>query len=572
MEKKNLAIVTLVILLITSCTGNYILGTAPSHIGPFGGLPFDNILKIACTEGGSPAVLDPVDSWDSVANDMIAHVCDTLWTHDLFDPDYAIVYTLAKEAPTWNAKKNELTVILRENVWFHDGSPFNATAVKFTFDRILYFLNVTGTLPGTTHVCDPASLFFDMRGNCLLNETVINSLYNVTFKLFKPNDIFIPLLAYRAWSIVSVKSTPSQTYLVLGTDKLIGTGPFTYVHLIAGEEMRFDRWDLYWGSNVFWDRILWEYYPDTPTANDAFLAGEAEYLYDPLNSLITTFQEEEDIHIVELDTSTVFRYWGFNNRKINNTNVRKAITYAYNYSYYIEVIRLGFMTRAQQFLPPGFPFHNASFKGPYYNTSIARQAMLDAAAIEGWDTSGLTTDSVGADATNDANWAAADFVTYLVLEHEGWSTGIEMNIALANDMDAIGITIVPDNPWDPWWPYYSRYIEDRLEIWHTGWRPDYLDPFNMIEPLLSNMSSTNFIQLQDALIHQWLEQYEGTNPANTTRRAQLLYKIQQRAINELYVLLPLTFDKTYYVHHRSLGEVSYNIMGDLWVTDSYYIP
>ncbi len=580
MRNKNLIIVILAGALIIAGIGNIILGVSINRIQSY---EDENVLRIACSKANSPAVLDPVDSWDSGANDMIRHVCDTLWEYDLTDPAFPIKMRLATNY-SWNSGMDELTVSLRENVWFHDGSKFNATAVKFTFDRIMYFSNYSGDLPGTTHVCDPADYFFDMYNNPIINQTGIIDEYTVRFVLYEPNGIFLSLLTYEACSILHPNSVDATNYLVLGIDRIIGTGPFKYIHLIAGEELRLDRWKLYWGNNVFWDRILWDYYPDRTSANDAFLDDKADYIYNPLNSYISTYKVEEEFNVVELDTSRIFMYWGINNRKINNSQVRKAIAYAVNYSYFIEDIFQGHVVKVEQMLPLGFPYYNTSFKSPYYNTSIARQAMLDAAAIEGWSTAGLTAEPVGYDTTNDANWADADFVTYTVQESEGWITGILMNIAMQSDMDAIGIEIVVD-VWDwessIWSPPYNA---DKLELFYDDWSLDYLDPFNIFEPLLSNSSSKNlvpssysisgqdFLQHNDVLIHQWLEQYEETDPANTTRKAQLLYKIQQRAINELYVLVPLGFDKTYYVHHRSLGEVGYNIMGKLWLADSYYIP
>ncbi len=583
MEKKNLAIIILAVVLAASGVGNVILGISA---GAFKTPVQKNVLKIGTTEGGAPAVLDPVDSWDSVSNDVIAAVCDNLWTYDLYDPDYALLYTLAKEEPTWNAKENELTVILRENVYFHDGSPFNATAVQFTFDRIRYFCNVTGTLPDTSHVCDPASLFYDLEGNFLLNGTVINDDYNITFQLRRPNAIFIPLLAYRAWAIVSVKSTPATEYLVLGEDKLIGTGPFKYVHIIAGEEQKFERWDLYWGKSTFWDEIIWIFYPDTITAGNALLGGEVHRGAFP-SSMIPTVQADPNLVFVNLETSFIYRYWGFNNDKINNTYVRKAIAYGYNYTYYIQVIRLGFGIRAHQFLPPGFPYYNASFMAPTYDTEIARQAMLDAAAIEGWDVTGLTNASVGTSTTNDAAWQAKTFASYKVLEHEGWTTGIDMNIALRNDMAELGIDVVSDvMDWETYIAV-SSYHPEQLEIFHTGWGPDYLDPFNMIEPLLSNLSTANHIQLKDPQIMAWLLEYQKTLPGDSGalvypgafnivggggRKAELLYLIQFRAIHVLYCELPTMYDMVLYGHHKSLGNVCYNIKRDLWNRDSYLIP
>jgi ABC-type transport system substrate-binding protein len=577
MEKKNLAIIILAVVLAASGVGNVILGIAA---GAFQVPEEKNVLKIGTTEGGSPAVLDPVDSWDSVSNDMIAHTCDTLWTYELYAGDYDIIMSLATNY-SWNSPDNDiLTVDLRDDVYFHDGDKFDADDVKFTFDRIKYFLNVTGTLPDTTHVADPASLFFDLEGNCVLNQTIVVSDYRVQFELYEANAIFVPLLAYRAWSILSDGgSTPADKYLEFAEeDILVGTGPFKYNPIIPGEELKFTRFDLYWGESTFWDEIIWVFYPDSTTAGNALLGGEVHRGTFPI-SMIATVDADPDLVFINLETSFIYRYWGLNNRKINNSDVRKAIAYAYNYTYFIEVVRLNYSIRATHFLPPGFPYYNASFTAPTYDTGIARQAMLDGAAVEGWDTTGLTADPVGADATNDANWQAASLVTYKVLEHEGWTTGIEMNEAMRQDMLNIGIEVESD-VMD--WPTYidvSTHNEDRLEIWYTGWGPDYMDPFNMIEPLLSNMSSANHIQLQDAEIMGWLKEYQQTlptepavNPKFENRKAELLYFIQNKAINEEYVELAVSYDMVMYGHHKSLGNVCYNIKRDLWCRDSYLIP
>jgi ABC-type transport system substrate-binding protein len=573
MEKKNLAIIILAVVLAASGVGNVILGLSA---GAFRIPPDLNTYKIGTTEGGAPAVLDPVDSWDSVSNDVIAHVCDTLWAYDLYGGDYDIEMTLATNY-SWNVDEDELTVDLREGVYFHDGSYFNATAVKFTFDRIRYFLNVTGTLPGTSHVADPASLFYDLEGNCLLNATHIISEYRVMFELYAPNAIFVPLLAYRAWSILHPATTPATDYLLLAEDILVGTGPFEYVHLISGEELRFKRFDLYWGASTFWDEIVWVFYPDTITAGNALLGGEVHRGAVP-TSMFAQVQADPNLVFNNLETSFIYRYWGLNNRKINDTNIRKAIAFAYNYTYFIEVVRLGYAIRATHFLPPGFPYYNASFSAPTYNTAVARQAMMDAFPTE-TGAAGVTAEAVGVNPTNDALWQGLTLVTYDVLEHEGWTTGIEMNEAMRQDMANIGIAIVSDvMDWETY-IWVSTHNEDRLEVWYTGWGPDYMDPFNMIEPLLSNLSSANHIQLQDYQIMEWLKEYQQTlptepavNPKFENRKAELLFFIQNRAINVIYAELAVSYDMVIYCHHISLGNVCYNIKRDLWCRDDYLIP
>ena len=561
MEKKNIALILLIIALGGSGVGNIILvmtsGVAQAP-------PDINILRYADTDGGAPAVLDPVDSWDSVSNDVIRHVCDNLWYYDLYDPDFALEMRLATSYE-YNTAKDEVNVILRENVYFHDGAYFNATAVKFTFDRILYFINATGTMPDTERICDPASLFFDMKGVPILNKTVINSEYNVTFFLNGPNAIFIPLLSYDAWAILHPDSTPATEFLQLGDDILIGTGPFEYDHFIEGEEMSFVRFDMYWGPTTFWDQVIWVYYPDSTTAANAMLGGEVDAggLTIPT---IDLFIADPEITFTNLETSTIYRYFGLNNNKINRT-LRKAISYAFNYSYYINVIRQGYGIRAHQMLPPGFPYYNATFYAPTLNVTIAREAMMSIFPAE---TAGLTSLDYGEDTTNDANWAALTLATYDILQHEGYDLGIDMNTAFAADMDRVGISVVPDvMDWETY-IFTSSYDMDRLEIWHSGWGPDYLDPFNMVAPLLSNLSTANTLQCNDPQIQEWLAEYEQeTIPA---AKELLLWRIQNRVFNVEYIELAVQYDMVMAVYHVSVGNPCFNIQRNLWFRDSYFIP
>jgi len=512
------------------------------------------------SEGASPAVLDPTDSWDRNTNDVIRHVCDNLWYPNLSDPDLALEWQLATNY-SWDPSMTELMVTLRQGVYFHDGTLFTAEAVKHTFDRITFFINATGTLPDTTHTADPASLFFDMNGDPILKKTVINSDYNVTFVLNKPNGVFINLLTYDACAILHPASTSATKYLELGTDTLVGTGPFVYEGYIPGLQMGFHAYEDYWDGKADIEAMIFKYYPDSVTAGNALLGGEVHSGTFP-TSMIGIVDDDPNLVFLNMNTSTIYRYFGLNNRKIDNINVRKAIAYAYNYTYFIEKARQGYAIRAHQFLPPGFPYYNASFRAPYCNTSIARQAMLDACAELGLDASGLTADAVGVDPTNDANWAAKTFFTFKILQHYGLTSMENMNIAFANDMEAIGISIVPDvMDWETY-VYTSTHNEDRLEIWYTGLRPDYLDPFNIVEPLLNNMSRVNHLQLQDNQIMTWLTEYE--KELDPVVKGELLYKIQQRAINEIYAELPVSYDMVMYGHHKNLTGFPYNIMNHLY--------
>jgi ABC-type transport system substrate-binding protein len=575
MEKKNLAIIILAVVLAASGVGNIILGIGAGAVK----VPVTKkVVREGWREGNQPAVLDPIDCWESAGGDVIHQVMDTLWAYEPVSGDYNLVNTLAT-GRDWSPDGTQLTVTLREDVLFHDGKPFNATAVKFTFDRIMYFVNYSGDLPSTTHEGDPSSLFYTSKGYPMLNKTVINDNFNITFVLNGPYAIWEPVCAYVAAAIVSPDSTPATEYLVLGTDILVGTGAFKYIHLLAGEEMKFERWEYYWGETVYWDEVIWVYYPDSVTAGNALLGGEVHKGSFP-SSMVSEVIAAPDLVFVNMESSFIYRYIGFNNEFMNNSLIRKAIAYAYNYTYFVDVVMRGYAIRAHSFIPPGFPYYNASFTGPYWNTSIAREAMLVAAAADGKDVTGLTADAVGVSASNDAAWLGKNFYTFKFYIPEGSTTTTEMGIAFNNDMNKIGISVTNDvMDWETF-IFTVVHNPDRLNIFYTGWGPDYMDPFNMIEPLLNNLSNANHIQLQDQQLMEWLWEYEETIPGAPAdkpllfedRKEELVHLIQDRAFNQLYVELPCTYDMVLWGHHVSLGNVAYNLRGDLWHQYSYFLP
>ena len=89
-----------------------------------------------------PVELDPHYSWDGASINVIDQVCEGLFTYDFSDPELSIIPNLASSFGTWSFDKINYTIPLRIGIKFHDGTPFNATAVKWSFDRLNYFSNV----------------------------------------------------------------------------------------------------------------------------------------------------------------------------------------------------------------------------------------------------------------------------------------------------------------------------------------------------------------------------------------------------------------------------------------------
>lgn len=139
---------------------------------------------------------------------------------------------------------------LRKNVKFQDGTDFNATAVKLSFDRAL---NPNVKVPQRSAIA-------------CLNSTDITGTYSVRFNLKYPYDPLIRVTS--TFPIIS----PYQCRQNLVKMKMIqkslaglGTGPVMFKEWVKGDHLTFTRFDNYWGGPVAFNEVVWKIVPDAMT-------------------------------------------------------------------------------------------------------------------------------------------------------------------------------------------------------------------------------------------------------------------------------------------------------------------
>ena len=209
----------------------------------------DDIFKLIFGTNSGPTDLDPQNALDPSSFNVINQVCEGLFTYNLTDPNFSIIPNLAANKGTWfiNSTDAWYTVSLRSNVSFHDGTKFNATAVKFTFDRLGYLIDNSMAMAGYFYeYYDPdAEISYP-----IINETIIIDEYTVRFELNKPYGPFEALLCFPASYILSPTSTPQFNLIDTITGDLVGTGPFVYDHYLPDEEVLFHAFEDYWAGRA----------------------------------------------------------------------------------------------------------------------------------------------------------------------------------------------------------------------------------------------------------------------------------------------------------------------------------
>jgi ABC-type transport system substrate-binding protein len=396
----------------------------------------------------------------------------------------------------------------------------------------------------------------------IMKEITTMGDYNITITLNSPYGPLLNTLAYINAGMISptAHATEAERFIDLNTGKPIGTGPFKYVRYIPNVECRLERWDQYWMAPANFPIVIFAIYSDATTAHNAYLAYTIDA--NPMASDQDLIQYETDPNIIVKkftdDTgkpSLVYQYLAFNNEKYNHT-WRKAMSYAINYTYIIENLRGGNAVRAISPISPGFgSSYNSSVIGVGYNLIIARETMVSM--------------GLGNMSWTDAQWtvvaeSGTPFLSALYTYNTGNTFREDVGNALEGWFKLVGIDLVLDSCswidcWDPWTSCcLCGYNYDNCGIFAIGWAPDYLDPYNMIQPLFNNVSRSNFAQVNDPTLQAMLAlALETTDDGERTK----IYKDIQSYISEVgFFHAPLYHTNLVFNHMANIYGVPYNSM------------
>ena len=474
--------------------------------------------------GSGPNDADPQYMWDSASFDYAYQIWEGLYAYNLSDPELALIPRLATDFGSWSG--NNFTVNLRQNVYFHSGTKFNATAVKFTFDRLLYLTNLTGaqgpmdTILGTSII---ESLYKWPDGTPILNRTEIINEYLVKFVLNRPCGIWLPLLTFTASMILDPEITPSDDYIAAGmagvtSSNVSGTGPWIFDYYVPDIELSFLRNDNYWRGPGAVVNLTFIIIQDSNVRNIALLDGVVDILDAPHLSYYDEMEADPDVTLFEAGSSTIIQCLGMNNRLYNN-NWRNAISYAIDYDYLITNILEDEALRLKSPIPNGIMYANDSFDVPIYNLTKAREYMVSMGH--------------GSMAWLDSQWQSANFLTVNYTYNLDNQVRTDFFTLLENNLDNIGIT-VNDNglEWDQYVDYlYGQPGYNHLSLFWLGWMPDYNDPNNYVNYLMSNTSTYNLAQINDPYLEALI--LTGSEETDQTARKLIYAELQRYVVEDL---------------------------------------
>jgi len=466
--------------------------------------------------------IDPLLYSTAAEGIFIWQVTETLFESEYIDGKSQIINNLAT-GWEWNTNYTELTCFLREGVKFHDGTLFDAAAVKWNFDRISRIIDSSNPLKYFW-----GHMFFFPNGRWIVNKTQVIDPYTVKFVL---NDRFMPFLSFlthATTTILSPTSTPTNETLRIQTDDLVGTGPFIYNGYDPNVNITLYSNQNYWGIKPKIDKIVLTLYPNSTTRDDdswdALLKKEIHMLdedfMDSVNKSIETLKNIPDI-VIQEKPITNYQFIGMDNELINTT-MRKAISYAVNYSKIIEILTNSVTPRSH--IPEGIIYSNTTaIDIPYYNISKARGILIDA----GWPgTEGLTAND---NITTGNEWeqlvtnsALTPLAMYNLSYMQFYPITEGISRPLPENLKQIGVKLTRQN-----------WLTTPYQLITLGWRYDYNDPHNGM--MVDYHSKWTWVNLNDSQIDQWIE--EGMKEPNPILREQIYFNIQECLIEDLFPVI-----------------------------------
>ena len=453
------AIILIVIIIVAAL---YAL-----QLPPF--VPEEEKILIMGTTDSVESAIDPSRAWDFFGWEIIQNTGCTLVEiepgssakEEDFNPALATDWTLSEDGKTW-------TFTLRQGVLFEDGTEFNATHVKYSFDRAI-------------EIAHPEGMPLGMEFDTIIDSVEVLSKYVVKFNLKQPFGPFLPLLACQACSIVNPEysggwktewSEDDVVYYEEGDVRASYTmdlGPYmlTKWERVAGKdnEMRLEANPNYWNKGAGLpktDVVIIKFYADATALRLAIEAGDIDVAFRHITATdIEDLKDNPDVKVWQ-GVGAAIQYMIFQEDpvgtlpQLNNAKIRRALAACLDRSELCSTVFLNQASPLYSIIPNGMMGHTEAFKElGDANYDYVRSELADLGY-------------------NEANKLEIE----LWYESSGhYPSSAEQAVVYKSQFEASNVISVTLQSAD--WPSYREHrSEGTMHAYLYGWYPDYIDPDN----------------------------------------------------------------------------------------------
>lgn len=278
-------------------------------------------MRVALT--ADPGSWDPIDTFLVAWGSVGSQIYDGLILRDnqlKLQPGLATSWQILD-------KGKRIRFVLRQNVKFHNGEPYNAEAVKFTFDRLLGEEGKKGP----------------QRSNySSISEVKIINDNTVDFELSEPDPVLLTKLSGYGAMIVPPKYIKEK-----GEDYFnahpVGTGPFRLVSYTPKQSLKLERNSDYWGGEPKIKELEYKFISEPATQVAELQAGKIELATAVPLAMTSVVEKSKGLNLVHGNGPTVSGLrFDVSKGVTKDIRVRKAIIMAVDRNAIASQVLLGY--------------------------------------------------------------------------------------------------------------------------------------------------------------------------------------------------------------------------------------
>ncbi len=306
--------------------------------------------------------LDPWQADDLYSNEVTVNVFEGLVrfrkNSTAIEPCLATAWSVRDGGKLWQ-------FTLRRGVRFHDGTPFDAQAVLYTFQS---------RLQKEQGLFQRLSFLF-----AFIDSIRSQGHYNIEIVLKRPYAPFLAALADSAAFIMPQSARRTANF------QPIGTGPFRFLSWLRGKSLILMRNPDYWGGAQSLERVIFKVMPDSQGRLLQIRNGSADMTRIQSGKEFEELSPRSEVAFLR-NPSVDVHYLGFNTRRtpFDRREVRAAFLHIINKESMVKRIFQDLADPAYSSLPP--TLHPLQEKQPLnsFNLEVARTLLKQAGLQEGF--------------------------------------------------------------------------------------------------------------------------------------------------------------------------------------------
>jgi peptide/nickel transport system substrate-binding protein len=319
--------------------------------------------------GSDTSTMDPHMHTERMGIIINQHIFDTLLTRDL--TTYQPAPHLAESARSLTPTTWELR--LRKGVRFHNGEPFTAESVKFSFDRVL---NPEQKSP--------------IRGNFTWIKAVeVVDEHTVRIVTEKPYPLFHEILTFGNFGMVPPKYIREKGDAHFARNP-VGTGPFKFVEWRKGERTVLEANEGYWKGAPAIKSLTFRVIPETATQIAELLSGGVDIIRavppDQIPAIersgVARVSATKILRVVYLQMDGDARA---GKTPLTDARVRRAINHAVNVDEIMQKVLGGMAVRTPAGTNPMAFGFDPAIKAHAYDPGLARKLLAEAGFPQGFE-------------------------------------------------------------------------------------------------------------------------------------------------------------------------------------------